>query len=105
MDKKRIAAAFTLSGLVILAGCTSYPKPPVAVSRSAFTSIPGAEHQKLDITQKLLTLEDAQNLAVQNNPDFKTKYFAVVGARGILCGVCSLHAHHYRRLFDSAELQ
>ena len=81
MDKKRIAAAFALSGLVILAGCTSYPKPPVAVSRSAFTSIPGAEHQKLDITQKLLTLEDAQNLAVQNNPDFKTKYFAVVGAR------------------------
>ena len=26
-------------------------------------------------------------------------------ARGILCGVCSLHAHHYRRLFDPAELQ
>ena len=81
MDRKRIAAVFALSGLVVLSGCTSYPKPPVAISRSAFTSIPGSEHKKLDITQKLLTLEDAQNLAVQNNPDFKTKYFAVVAAR------------------------
>ncbi len=86
MNKTRIAVTAVLSGLFVIAGCTSYPKPPAAISRSAFTSIPEKEQQKLEISQKLLTLEEAQNIAVQNNPDFKTKYFAVVAARAAYYG-------------------
>ena len=69
-------------GLAAFTGCTSYEPPPKAVSRSSFTDIPTEEQKRLAVAdRKYLTLEDAQSLAVQNNPDFKTKYFAIVAAR------------------------
>ncbi|MBO4630770.1 MAG: TolC family protein [Lentisphaeria bacterium] len=74
-------------GLAALTGCTSYEPPPKAVTRSSFTDIPAEEQKKMAVSaQKTLTLEEAQNLAVQNNPDFKTKYFAIVAARAAYYG-------------------
>ena len=75
------AAMFAALGLAAISGCTSYEPPPKAVTRSSFTDIPENEQQRLKMTDsKMLTLEDAQSLAVQNNPNFKTKYFAIVSA-------------------------
>ena len=74
-------------GLATLTGCTSYEPPPKAVTRSSFTNVPVEEQKRLDVTErKNLTLEDAQNIAVQNNPSFKTKYFAIVAARASYYG-------------------
>ena len=81
------AALFAALGLAALSGCTSYEPPPKAVTRSSFTDIPAEEQKRLPAAErKLLTLEDAQNIAVQNNPSFKTKYFAIVAARAAYYG-------------------
>ena len=75
----------TVSSALVLAsigGCTSsYTPPPAAVTKSSFTGIPGNEHQKIAISEKYLTLEEAQNIAIRNNPSFRTKYYAVTAAR------------------------
>ena len=88
MNKKNILAAlFAGLGLAVVSGCTSYEPPPKAVTRSSFTDIPADEQKKLTVPdKKLLTLEEAQRIAVQNNPNFKTKYFAVVAARSAYYG-------------------
>ena len=81
------AALFAALGLAALPGCTSYEPPPKAVTHSSFTKIPSDEQKRLPVTgHKVLTLEDAQNIAVQNNPSFKTKYFAIVAARAAYYG-------------------
>ncbi|MBQ9337780.1 MAG: TolC family protein [Lentisphaeria bacterium] len=84
------AAMFAALGLAAISGCTSYEPPPKAVTRSSFTDIPENEQQRLKMTDsKMLTLEDAQNIAVRNNPNFKTKYFAIVAARAAYYGAFS----------------
>lgn len=81
------AAAAAALGWAAITGCTSYEPPPTAVTRSSFTGIPASEQRKLSVAgYRILTLEEAQSLAVRNNPDFKTKYFAVVAARAAYYG-------------------
>ena len=81
------AALLTALGLAAITGCTSYEPPPKAVTRSNFTDIPADEQKRLTVADhKFLTLEEAQRLAVQNNPNFKTKYFAIVAARAAYYG-------------------
>ena len=78
---------FAALGLAAITGCTSYEPPPKAVTRSSFTDIPAEEQLRMPMSKdKVLTLEDAQNLAVQNNPNFKSKYFAIVSARASYYG-------------------
>lgn len=87
--KRRISWSALLAalGLAAIAGCTSYEPPPKAVTRSSFTDIPAEEQKRMSVASKnVLTLEDAQSLAVQNNPNFKTKYFAIVAARAAYYG-------------------
>jgi len=80
-------AMFAALGLAAITGCSSYEPPPKAVTRSSFTDIPAEDQQRMSMPKdKVLTLEDAQNLAVQNNPSFKTKYFAIVSARAAYYG-------------------
>jgi len=88
MNQRIVCAAFLAAlGLAAMTGCTSYEPPPKAVTRSSFTGIPAEEQKKMPVSsQKVLTLEEAQSLAVQNNPNFKTKYFAVVAARAAYYG-------------------
>jgi len=88
MNQKISWGAITAAlGLAVITGCTSYEPPPKAVTRSSFTDIPAAEQKRLAVTdRKYLTLEEAQSLAVQNNPNFKTKYFAIVAARAAYYG-------------------
>lgn len=81
------SALFAALGLAAVTGCTSYEPPPKAVTRSNFTEVPAEEQKRMDVSaHKVLTLEDAQSLAVQNNPSFKTKYFAIVAARAAYYG-------------------
>ena len=74
---------------VLLAALTAcnIAKPPTAVSKDKYTEVTESEHQKLPEGLKLLTLDEAQTIAVQNNPSFKSRYFAVSQAR----------AQYYRR--------
>ncbi|MBO4647526.1 MAG: TolC family protein [Lentisphaeria bacterium] len=86
-QKKSWTALFAALGLAAITGCTSYEPPPKAVTRSSFTDIPAEDQQRMPMPKdKVLTLEDAQNLAVQNNPSFKAKYFAIVSARAAYYG-------------------
>ncbi len=76
------SALFAALGLAAVTGCTSYEPPPKAVRHSSFTEVPKEEQKLLAVSShKMLTLEGAQSLAVQNNPNFKTKYFSIVAAR------------------------
>ncbi len=72
-------SAAALAGLV-LTGCVT-SKSPVAVSKGTYTEIAPQEQQMLPAGIKLLTLEEAQRIALQNNPSFKQAYYAIESAR------------------------
>lgn len=74
-----IAAGATVVALA-LSGC-GISKPPLAIEKSSYTAVDAAEHQKLPLGTDLLTLQEAQAIAIQNNPSFKSRYFAISQAR------------------------
>ncbi len=62
-------------------GCMSYEKPPVAVTEDSYTRLQEKEKTLLPKDLKVLTLEDAQRIALENNPDFKSIQFTIDSAR------------------------
>jgi len=64
-----------------LGGCNFYSPPPAAVTKDSYTTLTKEEHKTLPEAMELLTVEQAQDVALENNPDFKTKYFAISAAR------------------------
>lgn len=72
------AAAVTAS---VMTGCATYKKPFEGVAQNNYTSLKEKEKTSLPKDISLLTLEEAQNIALSNNPGFKTKYFAIATAR------------------------
>lgn len=80
--KIQVLSATAVSA-VLLAALTAcnVAKPPAAISKDKYTEITEEEHQQLPAGLKLLTLDEAQTIAIQNNPSFKSRYFAVSQAR------------------------
>lgn len=80
MNKYALPIFAVAAFAVTLTSCST-AKPPMAVSKSVYTSITDDEHLKLPEDIKLLSLEEAQEIAVQNNPNFKSRYFVISQAR------------------------
>ena len=80
-SRRVLSIASSALVLLFVGGCNSYTPPPAAVTKSSFTSIPKEDHQTITLSEKYLTLQEAQNVAVRNNPTFRTKYYAVTAAR------------------------
>ncbi len=76
----RLLAASALTGLALAATGCATAKTPVAISKSTYTEIAPQEQQLLPPEIKLLTLEDAQQIALRNNPTFKSAYYAIESA-------------------------
>ena len=74
----RLAAAITIAGCTIFsAGCAVTQQTPVAISRGTYTEIQPEEQQKLPAEIKRLSLAEAQRISLQNNPSFKSAYYAI----------------------------
>lgn len=67
--------------LLVLGGCYNYPLPPVPTEENTFTQKSGDAHFQFPTTIKELTLQEAQDLAIRNNPSFEAKYQAIIAAR------------------------
>ena len=81
MKKTNLLYAGILCAALLPISACIHSKPPVAVSKSTYSTIQESEQQTLSPELKFLTLETAQDIALQNNPTFRTKYFAIVAAR------------------------
>lgn len=79
MNKKLLLLAVPLA--LVFGGCQSYTKPPMAIRHSSFTDIPDEEKILFPAEMKLLTLEKAQEIALNNNPDFLRVQFTIDAAR------------------------
>lgn len=73
----------SLLALLILgvSGCQSFKEPPIATTENLFQSRKrdAADDLLKDIT--VLTIEDAQRIALKNNPDYKSAAYAVNAAK------------------------
>ena len=76
---KTTAAALLTAGL--LSGCLNYQRPPLAADKSSYTKLQKDEKQLLPTEIKTLTLQQAQALALKNNPDFLSIKFSIDSAR------------------------
>mgnify|MGYP000006735974 FL=1 len=66
---------------LLVSSCASYKKPFEGASKNNYTTLKPQEKTSLPKGLHVLTLEEAQNIALNNNPDFKSKYFAIAAAR------------------------
>jgi len=77
----RIAAASLFAGLLSMVGGCATTKTPIAISKGTYSEIKPEEQQLLPQGIKRLTLAEAQDIAIQNNPSFKSAYYAINAAR------------------------
>ncbi|MBE6403331.1 MAG: TolC family protein [Lentisphaerae bacterium] len=64
-----------------LSGCLNYQRPPLAVDQESYTKLQENEKYMLPAELKTLTLQQAQDLALKNNPDFLSIKFSIDSAR------------------------
>jgi outer membrane protein TolC len=73
---------FTLAAVVIVAGgCYNYTPPPVATETDVFTTRKKDASEELLSKIVVLSLADAQKIAVKNNPNYIAIYHSVNAAR------------------------
>lgn len=66
---------------LFITGCLSYVKPPLAVTQDSYTKVQEKDKTVLPAGLTLLTLQEAQNIALTNNPDFRSIQFTIDAAR------------------------
>ena len=83
VKNRRIYLPFAAASLAagVLSGCLNYQRPPLAVDQSSYTKLQENEKYLLPADLKMLTLEQAQELALKNNPDFLSIKFSIDSAR------------------------
>lgn len=71
---------FVFGILILLSGCQNFQSPPVATTENLFQTRKrdGADELLKDI--KVLTISDAQRIAMINNPDYKSAAYSVNAA-------------------------
>ena len=79
MNKKLFLLAVPIA--LVFGGCQSYTKPPMAVKHSTYTDIPDEEKVLFPEDMKVLSLAQAQEIALKNNPDFLRVQFTIDSAR------------------------
>ena len=79
MNKKLFLLAVPIA--LVFGGCQSYTKPPMAITHSTYTDISDEEKVLFPEEMKVLTLEKARELALNNNPDFLRVKFSIDSAR------------------------
>lgn len=79
----KIGTEFIFCGMLLLFGngCLNYDRPPLAVDQTSYSNLQQEEKQLLPEDLTLLTLQEAQNLALANNPDFNSIKFSIDSAR------------------------
>ncbi len=78
---KTLAAFSALACAAVLGGCNLYSPPPAAVDSSSFTKLTKKEQKTLPDSMEFLSLDQAQDISLENNPSFKAKYHAISAAR------------------------
>ena len=78
--KSAIFTSLAAAAVTLCCSCIN-SAPPAAVSSDSYSTLKTSEHQTLPEGLKFLTLAEAQNISIQNNPDFKSAYFAIEQAR------------------------
>ena len=81
MEMKFTRQLFAIGTILLAGGCASYEQPPAAVKSTVYTSIKAEDKNLLPKDITVLTLEEAQNIALKNNPSFRSKYYAIAAAR------------------------
>ena len=79
MNKKLFLLAVPLA--LAFGGCQSYTKPPMAVKHTMYTDISDEEKILFPEDMKTLSLAQAQEIALKNNPDFLRVQFTIDSAR------------------------
>ena len=74
-------AALCASAAFVFAGCYKYDKPAAATLEQEFQQRKrdGADELLKDV--KLLTIENAQRIALANNPDYRSAFHSVNAAK------------------------
>ncbi len=72
--------------LAVAAGCVSYKPPPDIIHADNYTAESAQLQRTLPPDYKVLTVEDAVNISLANNPSYKQKRLAMIQAYAVYYG-------------------
>lgn len=78
--RNSISKCFAVAALAAVGGCYSYDPVPAPVEGENYTGLDSKEHQKMPSDIDLLTLEEASQISLKNNPDLISKAHAIAAA-------------------------
>ena len=78
--KNCIKISFVVIISLAIAGCYSYKPPPAAISGKTFTGLTKKAHQDIPEDCRVLTLEQAKQIAIANNPNYIATRHAMAAA-------------------------
>ncbi len=106
MEKFRFRSGLGMAmliGLLILSGCYSYPPLPVPVGGNSYTTPGPEQHRGLPADCTLLTLAKAREIALANNPDFRSARHAMAAADARFYHVLTEHLPRVMGGYDFTE--
>jgi len=77
---KVTASIFGVSILAILAGCVGYKPPPDVIHSDTYTGNPVQENTNLPADSKILTVDEAVQIAIANNPTYEQARLSMISA-------------------------
>ncbi len=78
---KKASMCTALLSMCLISGCLNYQRPPLAVEKDNYTQLQESEKYMLPADLETLTLQQAQELALKNNPDFMSIKFSIDSAK------------------------
>jgi outer membrane protein TolC len=88
---------------VLLVGCYSYPPVPEPIEGDSYTAVAVSQHRGLPEDCTLLTMTKAREVALLNNPDFRSAQHAMAAADARFYRSLTEHLPQFTASYDYTE--
>jgi outer membrane protein TolC len=88
---------------LLLAGCYSYPPLPEPVTKWGYTELKSGAHRGLPADCTMLTMAEAQSIALRNNPDYRSARHAMAAASARLYQSLTTYLPTLNATYDLTE--
>ena len=89
---RSIILTLVVSLVAMLAGCVAYQPPPSVIHSDNYTTLDPSQQRAMPSSEKVLSVEEAITIALENNPDYKTAQLSMISAYAIYYSALSAYS-------------
>ena len=89
---RSIILTLVVSLVAMLAGCVAYQPPPSVIHSDNYTTLDPSQQRAMPSSEKVLSVEEAITIALENNPDYKTAQLSMISAYAVYYSALSAYS-------------